>query len=140
MRPWPSTCAPSFEFSGARPGFDFNSGPLGVGYYKTGTAPAGSKPGSFYTWQVWSKPLPEGRVAVLLLNTGVDTTALNVTWQELKAKYPQALSCYAAASHADANLGCNVRDVWQQRDLGPSKTHFQDAELASHDSRFLVIG
>ena len=49
-----------------------------------GTAPAGSKPGSFYTWQVWSKPLPEGRVAVLLLNTGVDSTALNVTWQELE--------------------------------------------------------
>lgn len=58
-----------------------------------GTAPVGSKKGSFFTWQVWSKALPEGKVAVLLLNTGVDVAAVNVTWQELKAKYPSSLSC-----------------------------------------------
>ena len=54
---------------------------------------ASSKPGRFYTWQVWSKLLPAGKVAVLLLNTGVDTTAVNVTFEELKAKYPSSLSC-----------------------------------------------
>lgn len=98
-----------------------------------GTAPAGSKRSSFFTWQVWSKPLPEGKVAVLLLNTGVDVAAVNVTWQELKTKYPLSLSCCANQSaHHESHITTQIyRYCWCfGRSLSPFIVFYLRASIA----------
>jgi alpha-galactosidase len=79
--------------------------------------------------QLWAKPLPGGKTAVLLLNTksSPDNATVELAWLGLKRT--------AGA--------VTVRDVWQRRDLAPTRSDtgvLHVTGLASHDSRLWVLG
>eukprot|EP00416_Gambierdiscus_australes_P036674 CAMPEP_0171106590 /NCGR_PEP_ID=MMETSP0766_2-20121228/65075_1 /TAXON_ID=439317 /ORGANISM="Gambierdiscus australes, Strain CAWD 149" /LENGTH=430 /DNA_ID=CAMNT_0011567707 /DNA_START=42 /DNA_END=1334 /DNA_ORIENTATION=+ len=74
-------------------------------------------------WQVFRKPLGGGKVAVLMLN---------------HASHPQTLTLSFADVPSLSCTMCNVRDVWEQKDLSPA-ANFTAEDLAAHDSRFLVL-
>jgi alpha-galactosidase len=65
--------------------------------------------------EVWSKPLKDGSLAVVLFNRGSDEAEISVSWPELE------LSVQEAA----------VRDLWQKKDLGRFQQSFS-AEVPSH--------
>jgi alpha-galactosidase len=50
----------------------------------------------------WTKPLADGSIAALLLNTGDSTSAVTCTFAELNVKSASA----------------KVRDLWAKKDLG----------------------
>jgi alpha-galactosidase len=72
--------------------------------------------------QVWSKPLSNGDLAVLLFNSH-DKHEIDVacTWRQFG---------FAVAS--------NVRDLWQRTDLGRLATGIS-AKLGPHDVKFLRV-
>ena len=77
------------------------------------------------SWQVWAKPQANGSTAILIINTGGGTGSFSVS-----------LTKYGAAPGA-------IRDIWQRKDLPVDQhnppTMFNVDQLASHDSRFLLI-
>lgn len=76
------------------------------------------------SWQIFRKPIGEGRVAVFFMNH--DSMAQNVT---LKFLDVPGLLC--------AQQSCNVRDVWNHKDMGAMKE--MTVELPTHDSAFFVM-
>jgi alpha-galactosidase len=66
--------------------------------------------------EVWSKPLKDGGLAVILFNRGTGKATVNVSWEEL------GLKCGKPAK---------VRDLWIHRDFGKFLDGFS-AEVESH--------
>ena len=56
-----------------------------------------------YPQEVWSKPLSDGRIAVLMINQGNDTTTVTIDARSL---------------HANENAVYKIRDVWKHMDAG----------------------
>ncbi len=72
--------------------------------------------------QVWSKPLSNGDVAVLLFNShDKHTIDVACSWQQFGIA-----------------IAANVRDLWQRVDLGRIEAGFS-AKLAPHDVKFLRL-
>ena len=75
------------------------------------------------------KLLPQGKVALLLINNANEAQDVHVSWHELPKGAPQC-----AAPH-----GCSVRDIYERKDLGGFATGFTAKALAPHDSAFIVV-
>ena len=58
-------------------------------------------------YQVWSKPMEDGSIAVGIFNLGTDLKKITVNWNELNIKGSKTF-----------------RDVWRQKDLGKFKDSF----------------
>lgn len=112
-------------------------------------------------WQCFSKAVGGGGVAVLLVNHG--NTTLDVLGFEF-GNVP-GLKCSGGAAGAGAgggnsagasaggagdssaaggdtagsNVGCSVRDVWAQKDLGVFENEYKVHHIASHGSVFLLL-
>lgn len=56
-----------------------------------------------YPQEVWSKPLSNGRIAVLMINQGYDTTTVTIDARSL---------------HANESAVYRIRDVWKHMDAG----------------------
>lgn len=82
-------------------------------------------------WEVWSKPLPDGAAAVLVLNHRAD---VNATVPILWASVP-GLACGASPTAPS----CTVRDVWAHADLGTFALGITASNVAPHDSVFLTV-
>lgn len=76
------------------------------------------------SWQFFRKPLGGGKVAVLMMNHGSSAQTLTVNFADVPD-----LGCKR----------CKVRDVWERKDLGAFDSSFTAQDLASHDSRFLIL-
>ena len=77
--------------------------------------------------QVWSKPLPGGAAAVLLVNNGRETTDVTVQLAAL------GVPCAATGS-------CRARDLWEHKDLGAVPgASFTAKGLTPHASMFVVV-
>jgi len=75
--------------------------------------------------QLWSKPLPDAKAAVLLLNP---------------APRPQDVSVpLADVPHLACGGPCTVRDVWAQKDSAPVADRLE-LRLGGHASAFYVLG
>jgi hypothetical protein len=77
-----------------------------------------------YGAQLWAKPLPSGKVAVLVVNLSRGTEDFNLPLSDVPW-----LTCGAS---------CKVRDVWQQKDLTPQKD-FVEMTLREHQSGFFIL-
>ena len=75
--------------------------------------------------QLWSKPLPNGKVAVLVVNLAPETQFFSLPLADVPA-----LVCGGS---------CTVRDVWAQTDLAPKKDHLQ-MTLREHESGYFILG
>jgi len=73
--------------------------------------------------EVWSKVLHDGSRAVVLFNRSPRKTNIGVLWTEIG--YP-------------SHLTAKVRDLWQKKDLGPSKGGYA-ADVPSHGVVMLKI-
>ena len=72
-------------------------------------------------WQLWSKPLSQSQIAVLVVNNSPDSTQVSFTLAEL------GLSRTVTA-----------RDVWAHTNNGTITESFS-ASVAPHDGVFLVL-
>lgn len=84
-------------------------------------------PGSHLTvprWHFFRKPIGGGKVAVLMMNHGPDAHTMALSFADVPG-----LECKR----------CKVRDVWERKDLGVYDSTFTAQDLASHDSRFLIL-
>ena len=87
--------------------------------YPTCAAPA---------WEVWSKPLPGGGAALLVLNHAA-AAPVDVTVD--LASVPR-LACGVSGA-------CRVRDVWAHADAGAATGTFVAKAVGSHDSVFVTL-
>jgi len=76
------------------------------------------------SWQYFYKPLGSGKVAVLLMNHDKHSQRLHLDFADVPG--------------LDCKGSCEVRDIWAHRDLGANSGTYE-AEVASHDSAFLVL-
>lgn len=76
--------------------------------------------------QLWSKPLPQGRVAILVVNLAPQTQEDFV----LPLADVPALKCGAQ---------CTVRDVWAQKYLALQAKELS-MTLREHESGFFILG
>lgn len=74
--------------------------------------------------QLWSKPLPNGKVAVLVLNT-MDT------------QQTMTIRCSDVPGQPCCKTDCAVRDVWAQEDIGDKKD--LAITLATHQTAYYVL-
>ena len=72
-------------------------------------------------FDVWTKPLSDGRVAVGLFNRSWDNREVSVDLSEIGFK-----------------TGASLHDVWQQKDLGPHSGVFTDT-LPKHGVTLLIV-
>ena len=95
-------------------------------------APCGIWPScSAGTWEIWSKPLPGGRAAVLLLNHGAGASPPVVLQL---ASVPGLTQC------GSAGQPCAVRDLYAHAFVSNTTVgSFTFSPLSSHDSAFLVF-
>jgi len=75
-------------------------------------------------YQKLAKPLPGGKVAVLLMNSDTAAQTLEVDFSKVPG-----VTCTA----------CPVRDIWNHKDLGTQQGSWS-GPVDSHDAAFLVIG
>jgi hypothetical protein len=75
--------------------------------------------------QLWSKPLPGSKVAVLVINLGEGTEDFSLPLADVPG-----LSCGGS---------CSLRDVWQKKDADPQATAVHMV-LRQHESSFLILG
>lgn len=93
-----------------------------------------------YGPQLWAKPLPGGRVAVLVVNILDQPQDLQLPLADIPS-----LTCGspgpsgASGAGSAAVAGCPVRSVWDRKDLAPA-THHIIVSLRSHESAFYVVG
>lgn len=82
-------------------------------------------------WEVWSKPLPGGSAAVLILNHGPVGSSVNVSvaWADVPGL---ERSCGGAG-------GCAVRDVYAHEGLGNFESGWTAVGVPAHDSRCVVV-
>eukprot|EP00039_Didymoeca_costata_P027722 m.19038 g.19038 ORF g.19038 m.19038 type:complete len:663 (-) comp6470_c0_seq1:97-2085(-) len=74
--------------------------------------------------QLWSKPLPNGEVAILVINIADRPQKMSVPIADI----PQ-LKC---------GTSCQVRDVWNQKNM-PDQTETIDVDLRVHESAFFKL-
>jgi len=74
--------------------------------------------------QLWSGPLANGNVALILFNRGAAAANISVQWTEHLGMNPDTT--------------VNIRDLWAHKDLG-SFTNQYSATIASHASQTLVL-
>lgn len=74
-------------------------------------------------FQVWAKKQPHGAQAVLVINISDKTIA----------------SIIIQLSSLDLPLTCNVRDIWQRKDLLPVQKEWVIKNIGSHDSVFALF-
>jgi len=87
--------------------------------------PVGPGSADFRNAPCWSKPLANGDLAVILLNTGANATKI---------------TCSLADLGWQAGTAANVRDIWLKKDVGPTKAGgLLSAQLDSHDHSFLRL-
>lgn len=67
-------------------------------------------------FEVWSKELVDGNKAVVLFNRSASAKQMHFTWSEIGM--PE-------------NLSCNVRDLWQKKNIGKHKGVYE-AKVPSH--------
>lgn len=79
-----------------------------------------------YGPQLWSKPLPGGRVAVLVINLAEQVQRFSLPFQDVPS-----LAC--------SGQPCAIRDVWKQKDL-PGRRNNLPMRLRQHESGFFIIG
>ena len=79
-------------------------------------------------WQQIAKPLPQGSAAVVVANHGFGTVSTSVNLTSVPG-----LACAAGGG------SCAGRDVHAHADLGRFTGSFPVANLASHDSVFIVV-
>lgn len=77
-----------------------------------------------YGPQLWAKPLPSGKVAVLVVNLSLGTEDFKLPLSDVPW-----LTCGGS---------CKVRDVWQQKDL-PTQKDFVQMTLREHQSGFFIL-
>jgi alpha-galactosidase len=81
-------------------------------------------------WEVWSKPLPNGGAALLVLNHA-PAGAVDVSIE--LAQVP-LLACGSGSGSA-----CRVRDVWAHADAGTAAGVFVARAVPPHDSVFVTL-
>jgi hypothetical protein len=81
---------------------------------------------ALYGAQLWHKPLPGGKVAVLIVNLAPETQDFSLPLADVPS-----LNCGAGK--------CTVRDVWLQKDMAPEKDHVP-MTLREHESGFYILG
>eukprot|EP00038_Savillea_parva_P011730 m.199659 g.199659 ORF g.199659 m.199659 type:complete len:667 (+) comp20803_c0_seq1:35-2035(+) len=91
-----------------------------------------------YGAQLWSKPLPQGKAAALVINLADEPQDIHLALNDIPG-----LNCHRVATQVAGNVnattGCTVRDVWRQQDItGHNGTHVS-LSLRSHASAFLVV-
>lgn len=117
IKPWPAQ-----EFSIDERG-RFHAGELCV-------AGRHGAPSSFGPMQMWTKPLPGGALALVLLNRAkTDSRAVDVS-VELK-------DLPGFESHTSTPV--RVRDVWTRKDLGKLKGEALQLVVPGGDSRFILL-
>eukprot|EP00729_Bicosta_minor_P002093 gene2093-11945_t len=80
---------------------------------------------TLYGPQLWSKPLSNGMVAILVVNI---------------LDLPQSFTLpLGDVPTLECGSSCTVRDVWDQKYLGPVTTHLP-IQLRSHESGFFIVG
>lgn len=92
---------------------DVDQDPLGIGARRV------AKSGQT---EVWARPLWDGTVAIGLFNRGKKAAQVSINWNEV------------GLSGAPT-----VRDLWQQRDLGPFAESYS-VEVASHGAALIKVG
>ena len=75
-------------------------------------------------YQKLAKPLPGGKVAVLLMNSDTAAQTLEVDFSKVPG-----VTC----------TSCPVRDIWNHKDLGTQSGSWS-GPVDGHDAAFLVIG
>ena len=76
--------------------------------------------------QIWSKPLGEGKAAVLFINGGSTNTSATITLEEL---------------NITATGRVTATDVWTGADAGAvSNGHWSTGVVGTLDSAFVIIG
>lgn len=78
----------------------------------------------FPVWQYWYKPLVNG-TAVLLMNNGLETTSLTVTWADVPG--------------LSGGTSYHVRDVFAHQDLGVYGGGWTAEGLVPHDSALIIV-
>lgn len=76
-------------------------------------------------YQYLYKPVGDGKVAVLLMNSADATATLTATFSDVPG-----LDC--------GSNGCAVRDIWNHKDLGVFRNKWSGG-VDSHDAAFLVL-
>lgn len=84
------------------------------------------------TEQVFARPLSGNRTAVLLLNRGTTTTAMNVSWQQL------SLGAGSQDDVVDATA-LSVYDVLLQQMTNGTHRGGYRAQVPSHDVAFIIV-
>ena len=100
---------------------------------------------------VWKKELPDGKMAVLLMNnrnTTANTSCKNthnprhnVVSRDKSDRMPAALGADLPPDmhfHCGSG-GCAVRDIYAHKDLGLHGGGFTAKGVAPHDSAFVVV-
>lgn len=89
------------------------------------TPPSPQPPTGGNRVQLWSKPQPNGAVAVLFLSS-LDSIIANATY---------------TVDFNDIGVSgtMNVRDIWQRKDLGEATNSFTTDALGGKDSRFYLL-
>jgi alpha-galactosidase len=72
--------------------------------------------------EVWARPLSDGTIAVGLFNRGNDPAEVTARWSDLGLTGEQP-----------------VRDLWQQKDLGPATDSFK-ATVPRHGAVLVKVG
>eukprot|EP01046_Picozoa_sp_COSAG06_P036921 COSAG06_NODE_4120_length_4550_cov_1.804314_4_plen_356_part_00 len=104
-----------------------------------------------YAAQLWSKPLPNHRVAVLIVNIGELTTDVELNLQDVpdlpcaggmsgSSSSSSSSEEAGGTSTAEGGGGCKVRDVWAAKDLAPGSQQLKIEQLRSHQSQFYILG
>jgi hypothetical protein len=73
--------------------------------------------------QVYNKPLSDGTTAVLLLNTGKESTDIRVRWDQIGLSGNQ-----------------KVRDLWEEKNLGSFKDFFVAKKLPEYGHIMIKVG
>ena len=104
-----------------------------------GPAPAPAPPPPGGCWQGWSKPQPNGSVAVLLINTGSVTRNIPLNFSDyMYVGFGGAESKPSATEVSTGAAVVDVRDIFARRDLGQHQGSMV-FEVASHDSVFVLL-
>ena len=73
--------------------------------------------------EIYNKPLSDGTTAVLLLNKSDKVANITVSWDKIGLKGKQ-----------------NVRDLWEQKELGKFKDSFTATNLSKHEHLLIKVG
>jgi alpha-galactosidase len=85
----------------------------------------GPKAGAVPAWQFWYKPMPNNKIAVLLMNHASTQATLTLPFNSVPGM-PAGTTNVA------------LRDIWQQKDVGVKSTS-ASVTLESHDAAFWML-